>query len=182
MEINPGASMTVNGRVHSNYNIWATGSSSGSPLDFNGTVDASGFVTNSPSLLDPQNYRIAWQRQLCRHQQPGIQRRFPDPAHRRAPPTIIPSMSRPSSNLPPDDMAAPLPAAYSTNGQVYLYNEADLIISNSPSGINGDSSTNVLTVLYQNPNRATPLAVVTPDLAIHADRAHPTPMSPVWLP
>ena len=32
MEINPGASMTVNGRVHSNYNIWATGSSPGSPL------------------------------------------------------------------------------------------------------------------------------------------------------
>ena len=66
-------------------------------------------------------------------------------------------------NLPPANVAAPLPAAYSTNGQVYLYNEADLIISNSPSGI-GDSSTNVLTVYYQNPNRATPLAVVTPNL------------------
>lgn len=162
MEINPGALMTVNGRVHSNYNIWATGSSSGSPLDFNGTVDASGFVTNSPSLLDPQN--------TGRHGNVNY-------GDTNSPISNADSLNLPIGgttnnnpvyvkailNLPPDDVAAPLTAAYSTNGQVYLYNEADLIISNSPSGI-GDSSTNVLTVLYQNPNRATPLAVVTPDL------------------
>src|SRR5664280_1605612 len=55
LEINPGAAMNVNGHVHSNNNIWATGSSAGSPLTFANRVDASGTITNRPSSLDPQN-------------------------------------------------------------------------------------------------------------------------------
>ena len=138
MEINPGASMTVNGRVHSNYNIWATGSSSGSPLNFSDSVDASGLVTNTPSPLDPQNYG---------HRSGNV-----DYADTNSPVSNADSLTLPIGtatnndpvnvkailNLPPADMAAPLSAAYSTNGQIYLYNEADLIISNSPSGINGE--------------------------------------------
>ncbi|HEX5397601.1 MAG TPA: hypothetical protein VFY06_00945 [Verrucomicrobiae bacterium] len=163
LEINPGASMTVNGRVHSNYNMWATGSSSSSPLNFGSTVDASGFVTNAPDPLDPQNYG---------HRSGNVLYSDTNSPVSNADSLTLPIGGTTNNNpvyvkaildLPPASMAAPSAAAYSTNGQVYLYNEADLIISNSPSGV-GDSSTNALTVFYQNPNRAMPLAVVTPDL------------------
>ena len=164
MEINPGSLMTINGRVHSNYNLWATGSSAGSPLNFNGTVDASGLVTNTPSPLDPQNFG---------HRSGNV-----NYADTNSPVSNADSLTLPVGNstnnnpvyvkaildLPPAGMAAPLPNAYSTNGQIYTYNEADLIVSNSPSGINGNSSSDVLTILYQNPNRVMPLTVVAPDL------------------
>ncbi len=170
MEINPGAAMTVKGRVHSNYNIWATGSSSGSPLTFSTSVDASGFVANTPSPLDPQNWPNT--------NSPPSRKGNAVYADTNSPVSNADSLTLPIGtdgnnnptnvtrilNLPPDDMRAPLAAAYSTNGQVYLYNEADLIISNSPAGINGSSSSNVLTVYYQNPNQVNPLVKVAPDL------------------
>src|SRR5665213_866139 len=56
LEINPGAPMTINGHVHSNDNIWATGSGSGAnALVFSTDVDTAGTVSNLPSPLDPQN-------------------------------------------------------------------------------------------------------------------------------
>lgn len=164
LEINPGASMTVNGRVHSNYNIWATGSSASSPLNFSASVDATGFVTNAPNPLDPQNYGKR-----------SGNGNYADPnspvsnADSLTLPIGVDGNNNPTNvanilQLPPDGTKAPQANAYSANGQVYLYNEADLIIANSPSGINGNSSSKVLTVYYQNPNRATPLAVVAPDV------------------
>jgi hypothetical protein len=170
LEINPGSAMTINGRVHSNYNIWATGSSASSPLNFTSSVDAAGFVTNTPSPLDPQN----WPNTNSPPNRSGNVN-YADP---NSPVSNADSLTLPIGdgtnnnpvdakailNLPPDGMGAPLPAAYSTNGQVYLYNQADLIISNSPSGINGESSTNVLTVFYQNPNRVMPLTTVAPNV------------------
>ena len=163
MEINPGAGMTINGRVHSNYNIWATGSSSSSPLVFSTNVDAAGFVTNSPSPLDPQNYG---------NRSGNVVYDDPNSPVQNSDTLTLPIGTSTNNNpvdvkavldLPPADMAAPLPAAYSTNGQIYLFNQADLIVSNSPYGINGSSSTNMLTVFYQNPNQAMPLTVVAPD-------------------
>jgi hypothetical protein len=164
MEINPGSAMKVNGRVHSNYNIWATGSSSGSPLTFGGYVDASGFTTNDPNPLDPQNYGRRTGNVVYSNTNSPVSNadslNLPVGVSTNNNPAFVESIL----NLPPSGMAAPLPNAYSTNGQVYLYNETDLVISNSPSGINGNSSTAALTVMYQNPNRVTPLAVVSPNL------------------
>jgi hypothetical protein len=170
MEINPGSSMTINGRVHSNYNIWATGSSAGSPLNFSDSVDASGQVYSTPSPLDPQNWPNT--------NSPPNRSGNVNYADTNAPVSNADSLNLPIGTgtnnnpvnveailgLPPADVAAPLPAAYSTNGQVYLFNQADLIISNSPSGLNGSSSTNVLSVFYQNQNLATPLTPVAPDV------------------
>ena len=163
LEINPGAAMTVTGRVHSNGNVWATGSSSSSPLTFTASVDASGFVTNVPSPLDPQNSgrrsgNVKFEASFSQHSDTlsmpvGISATSTDPTNVTA---IL--------NLPPNNMAAPLSAAYTTNGQVYLYNAVDLVISNSANGINGSSSTNVLTVYYQNPYRAPALDRVSPDV------------------
>jgi hypothetical protein len=164
MEINPGGKMTVNGRVHSNYNIWATGSSSGSPLTFTASVDASGLVTNTPSPLDPQNYGRRSGNGV--YNDPGSP--VPNADSLTLPigedgnnnPTNITSIL----SLPPGNMMAPNPAAYSPDGQTYLYNEADLVISNSPAGINGNSSSDAMTVYYQNPNLVNPLVKVTPDV------------------
>ncbi len=164
MELNPGSSMTINGRVHSNYNIWATGNSSSAPLTFSNSVDASGFSTNRSSTLDPRspvrsgntvyantNYPVSNADSLT----------LPVGSDGNNNPTNVESILR----LPPDSMMAPQPAAYSTNGQVYLYNESDLIISNSPSGINGNSSSNFLSVYYQNSaNTVNPLTPVSPDV------------------
>jgi len=166
LEINPGAAMTVSGRVHSNQNIWATGSSSGAPLTFNTAVDATGIATNTPSPLDSQNF--------------GHRSGYAVYADRNSPVQNSDSLILPVGtttnnnpinvaailNLPPADLRAPLLAAYSTIGQVYLYNETDLVICNAASGTNGNSSTRYLTVYYQNPNRVDELAVVDPDVKV----------------
>jgi len=163
LEINPGASMDVNGRVHSNGDIWATGSSSSTPLIFSTNVDAAGIITNTPSPEDPQNYGHRSGNVVYLDPNSPVQNsdslNLPIGTTTNNDPTNITAIL----NLPPDDIRAPLAAAYSTNGQTYLFNEADLIVSNSATGINGNSSTNALTVFYQNPNRAMALAAVAPD-------------------
>lgn len=164
MEINPGAAMTVNGRVHANGDIWATGSSSSSPLVFGSSVDASGIVTNVPSPKDPNNSGKRSGNVVYNDAGSPVQ----NADTLTMPVGTSPTSSNPTNvtailNLPPDDMAAPQSAAYTTNGQVYLYNAADLIVSNSASGINGNSSTNVLAVYYQNPNMASCLVRLQPD-------------------
>ena len=167
MEINPGAAMTVNGRVHSNYNIYATGSSSGSPLKFGASVDATGFATNKPSPLDPQNPGRSGNTIYADTNSPisnADSLTLPIGTDGNNNPTNITSML----SLPPDNMIAPQSSAYSTNGQVYLYNEADLIVSNSAAGVNGNSTTNALTVFYQNPNSISPLTPVAPDVKVVA--------------
>lgn len=164
MEINPGAAMAVNGRVHSNFNIWATGSSASNPLVFSTSVDATGFVTNTPSPLDPNNYGKRTGNAVYSDTNYPVSNAdsliLPVGPNGNNNPTNVASML----GIPPANLAAPNPAAYSDNGQVYPYNEADLVISNSPAGVDGFSNTNALTVYYQNPNRADPLAVVAPDV------------------
>jgi hypothetical protein len=60
-------------------------------------------------------------------------------------------------NLPPSGLAAPNPAAYAPSNQVYLYNEADLIISNSISGTNNAAPSGTkLFIYFQDPFFAAP--------------------------
>jgi hypothetical protein len=56
-------------------------------------------------------------------------------------------------NLPPPAYALGTSAAYATNGQMYIANASDLIISNSSTGINGTGGTNI-TIWFQDPNAA----------------------------
>jgi hypothetical protein len=166
MEINPGDSMNINGRVHSNYNIWATGSSASKPLTFNDVVDASGFATDTPSPLDTQNWSNT--------NRPPNRIGNAVYANTNNPVSNADSLTLPvgtdSDNNPTNvESILRLPPASvdpnSTNGQVYLYNTSDLVISNSANGINGNSSTNVLTVYYQNPNAVNRLTPVVPDVS-----------------
>jgi hypothetical protein len=159
MEINPGGSMNINGRVHSNYNIWATGNSSSQPVSFNDVVDASGFATNRSSTLDPRSPIRTGNAVYSNTNNPvsnADSLTLPVGIDSDNNPTNVESILRlPPTGVDPD----------STNGQVYLYNTSDLVISNSPNGINDYSPTNVLTVYYQNPNAVNRLTPVVPDVS-----------------
>ena len=145
LEINPGAGMTINGHVHSNQNIWTTGSGQGSSLlTYNGLVDASQAVNLTRSPNDPQAsstgnvaFTITANNPLA-----GV-------------PSLVmpigtnndPASVRAILGIPPAIFIAPNDTAYSPTGKVYLYNGADMIISN---WANGPSSPTNLTVFYDN--------------------------------
>lgn len=156
LEICPGAAMTVGGYVHANGNIYYTGNSSSSPLTFTSYVDSSGYSTNSRSPNDPQSwspgnviFNITTNNPL---QKTGL---LTVPASTNN----NPAGAKAFLNLPPANLAAPLAAAYSATGSVYLYNSADLIITNTAAGTNW-------TVLYDNQNLVTPLVPVLPDVQV----------------
>jgi hypothetical protein len=137
LEINPGSAMTINGRVHGNNNIYATGSSSGSPLTFLNTVEAVQQVNQFSSPLDPRsparNGNVVFS--ITNNPLSNVAPLFLPIGATNDPATIL--------GIPPADTD---PA--STAGLAYLYNEADIIITNSPTG--------TLAVYYQNLNMATP--------------------------
>jgi hypothetical protein len=67
-------------------------------------------------------------------------------------------------NLVTNGMGAPNAAAYTTNGQAYLFNESDLIVSNAASGLATTKGANI-TIWYQDPNNSTSyLTMVTNDV------------------
>jgi len=155
LEMNPGAAMTINGKVHSNANIWATGSGAATPLTFSDTVEAVGKVTetcgpNDPvntgrngnvDFLDTTNNPLAGAKLLT----------LPIGTNNN------PVAAEGILNLPPAGLGAPNANAYSVQGQVYPYNEADLVISNASSGTN-------LSVFYQDQYNAPALIQLKPDV------------------
>jgi len=161
LEMNPGAAMTVNGKVHSNANIWATGSSVAAPLTFSDVVEAAGKITqtcgpNDPVntgrsgnviFLDTTNNPLAGAKSLT----------LPIGTNNN------PAMAEGILNLPPVGLGAPDASAYSIQGQVYPYNEADLIISNSASGFAGTGSSN-LSVYFQDQYNVSALTRLQPDV------------------
>ena len=68
-------------------------------------------------------------------------------------------------NLPPAGLGVPNDAGYTPSNQMYLYNECDLIISNSATGTNGNSvwGTN-LSVYYDGQYNSSHLTLLTNDL------------------
>jgi hypothetical protein len=152
LEINPGAAMTINGRVHSNNNIYATGASSGSPLTFSTVVEAASQFYSTPDPLDPGNtaagrsgnvnFTLSLNNPLSHAQTLSL------PIGTNNNPAAVIGML----GIPP---AGTVPS--SVNGQAYPYNEADLIITNAANGTN-------LYVYYQNLNNAIPQALVPMDM------------------
>ena len=157
MEIDPGATMVVNGPVFGNQGIWA-----GTPnVTFNSTVAAGDLIYDD--LTDTTN-KNPW----CVHDDVGT----PNGNFAIAPLANQDSLTLPIGttnndpaaveaiiNLPPTSLGAPNANAYSTNGQMYLFNRSDLIISNAASGLSGTRGTNI-TIWYQNPNN--PASYLTP--------------------
>ncbi len=124
LEINPGAAMTINGRVHSNQNIYATGSAANAPLTFSTNVEASKvfYYTNGP--LDPRN--------PTRSGNDVFTMSANNPLNKAAslsmpigtnndPAVVIGVLGIPPAGTDPTTAA----------GQSYIYNKADIIITNS---------------------------------------------------
>ena len=152
LEINPGAAMTINGKVHSNDNIYATGDSATLPLTFSDLVEAAIKYYSTPDPLDPGNTAA------------GRSGNVDFTLSNNNPVYPVSSLSLPigTNNNPAAVMGilAIPPAGVnpaSSNGQSYVYNEADLVVSNSLNG-----ATNY--VYYQNFNMTPSQTLVQPDV------------------
>ena len=153
LEIDPGATMNVNGPVFSNAGIW-TGSSS---LTFNSTVWAVGQVVNGvndPFLTSPVSYTGSGNSTYTVRGQPlsGVNHVTMPVAGTNDNPIVVESILQ----WPPSAYALGSAAAYTTAGETYLPNYADLIISNAAYGTNYGTSGMVPTgtsffVYYQDP-------------------------------
>ncbi len=153
-EINPGNDMVINGRVHSNQNIFTTGSSAATPLTYSSYVEASLAINlfrmpNDPNGVRTGNviFNITNNNPLNNYESLTL------PIGTNNTPTAIHAILEP----PPAANAAPNPAAYYQSNLIYTYNLADLIISNGASG-----GTNI-TVYYENQNNTTVLTPLAPD-------------------
>jgi hypothetical protein len=160
MEICPGGTMAIKGPVYSNGGIWAGNAN----LTFLSSVESVGAVSvaaNDPFANNYISYNTG-------------------PTFTVAPLTNQPSLNLPIGgtnnsaasvqnilNLPPAALAAPNPAYLQASNQSYIYNAADLIVSNSNLSIGNSYYGTNLTLYYENSNRpANYLALVTNDLVI----------------
>ena len=145
LEIDPGQTMYIAGPVFCNQNIWE----GSSICTYGNTVAAVG--TNAPQVADPfaQNYNGTGASTFNQAGQPVN--------HANALVMPIGTNNSPGAvlsllSLPPPSFAMGTAPAYSSNGIVYMANQADLVISNFVSGTNSGSSlptgTNFL-VYYQ---------------------------------
>jgi hypothetical protein len=157
MDVSPGQPMNIGGNVFCNANIWMWPYAA---MVFSNNVDAAGLVTNKMQPYDQQSssgyvaptYRLSGQ-----------------PVSKVDSLTLpIGTNNDPSAveaiiNLPPGTNGAPNAQAYTTNGQMYLFNESDLIISNAASGLAGTKGTNI-TIWFQDNYQSTPLTQLQPDV------------------
>jgi hypothetical protein len=154
-EINPGKAMTINGRVHSNQNLYATGNDASDLLTFSDYVTAALNVYTNRMPNDPNGTRSGNVNFLITTNNPRSQvdtLNLPIGTDTNSSTTAEAFL-----NLPPNSIAAPNQAAYYASNQIYCYNAADLIISNASNGTN-------FSVFYQNQNLVNPLIPVAPDV------------------
>lgn len=125
LEINPGSTMTVNGLVHGNTNIFIDPSG---PLTFSNSVSSSGSINMSKNPLDPTSRSATGSATFEGTELSGVS------------PLNLPVGTN-SSGVGTNNVEAILqipPAGVtpsSANGSTYLYNEADMIILVSNSSV-----------------------------------------------
>src|ERR1019366_6648109 len=131
LDFSPGQPLIMNGSVMVNGNIWMC---PGALATFNKSVSATLVVTNSDDPNDQQNlvFSAANLNYAGGNPVSGVDSLVMPIAGANNNPTNVEAIL----NLPPPGQGAPLDIAYSPSNQVYLYNAADLIISNSISGTN----------------------------------------------
>ena len=144
LEINPGSAMTINGPVHSNKYIYATGNSPSAPLTFTTNVESSYNVYTTNGPYDPRSpirsgydvFNTPYKDQASSLSMPiGTNN---DPA------VVIGVLGIPPAGTDPT----------TTAGQSYEYNKADIILSNSTSGN--------LSAYYFNQNQLPPYQTLIP--------------------
>ena len=158
LEIAPGQAMSITGPVFSNQGIWA-----GSSLTtFSSVVAAVKHVdktANDPFALNYSKTGTSSANYTYPGQPTDNNPSLVMPIGTNNNPAVIQTLF----GLPPATFAMGTAAAYSTNGQVYLANAADLYITNSVSGTNSASPAGTNTLVYYNDGG---LTLVTPDYYI----------------
>ena len=159
LEIDPGGVMPINGPVFSNAGIW-TGSSS---LTFNSYVSAVGAAStdiNDPFLYTNSGSGMPTFNLAGQPTSGNTAVIMPIAGATNSNPTNVEAIL----NIPPTAYAMGTASAYSTNGQIYLANEADLVISNAYYGTNTATpvGTNIY-IWFQDSAQSTYLTPVTPD-------------------
>jgi hypothetical protein len=159
MEIDPGQPMVVKGPVFCNANIWDDSAN----LTFLSSVEAVGNIyTNND--VDPFSDNYTGSTGAPTFDGPV------KPAQNALTMPIGGTNNSAASvqnilNLPPPGLGAPNPAYLAASNQNYMFNQADLIISNSVNGINGSNAYNSdITVYYENPNISGYLNRITNDV------------------
>ena len=163
LEIDPGAAMTLTGPVFSNQGLWAGTAN----VNFMSTVAAAGWVYNDAT--DPTN-DDPWASGKTDSGTPNGNFAISPIPNEDSLTLPIGTNNNPSAveaiiNLPSGTNGAPNAGAYTTNGQMYLFNESDLIISNAISGTNGTRGNNI-TIWFQDNQQVNALTPVTNDLYV----------------
>lgn len=147
MEVDPGAAMNITGPVFSNGGIWTASST----LDYNSSVEATGTVDTN--LADPYaSGKTGSGNSTFSTNYPPV-----SGANTLALPintatsTNDPAAVRDLLNLPPSGTDP-----YSSTGQLYFANQANIIISNSSSG--------VVSAYFQDTNNVEPLQPIPYDV------------------
>jgi hypothetical protein len=154
LEIAPGATMAIAGPVYCNQSIWASAPGSSSGLTFSSTVQAVNQVNTTQSDPFSSGYTsgsaaptFSFSGQPTENNPSLVM-----PIGTNNNPNVISSLFQ----LPPSTFGLGTDAAYSTNGQVYLANAADLYITNSATGTNSATPTGTNTIVYFSDGSGTP--------------------------
>ncbi|HEY3931150.1 MAG TPA: hypothetical protein VGM58_02150 [Verrucomicrobiae bacterium] len=127
LEVQPGSGMNVGGPVFCNYSIWAA-----SPMTFSNSVTAAGTI-NSNNISDP--FMTAGSKSGSGNPtfMGGIATNHSElnlPIGTNNNPASVEAILK----LPPSTYGLGTSGAYTTNGQIYFANQADLIITNTSTG------------------------------------------------
>jgi hypothetical protein len=160
LEIDPGSPMTISGPVFCNKDMW-TGSSS---LTFKSTVAAVGHVNTTTTNPFAKNYTGSGTPTFSLAGQPTDNNpSLSMPIGTNNSPNAVQAMIA----LPPAPYTLGSSAAFSTNGQVYMANAADLYITNTAAGTNNLNPIGTNTfVYYQDGASASLQTLLTPDFYI----------------
>jgi hypothetical protein len=120
LEINPGPDMIVRGKVHSNGNIYAA---PGSKLDFKDVVTAVGTIENNRHPMDPTTGGKTMPNYVKKTEK--VSAMVLPIGTNNSPAAVQAILDPPLSGEDPD----------SSVGRQRIFNQADLIISNTPSGV-----------------------------------------------
>jgi hypothetical protein len=162
LEFSPGSGMTVQGPVYCNASIWAHNSS----LTFNSQVDAVGVV--STALLDPFSENYNGNAGAPNFAATALGNPLTNQTSLTMPITGTNNSAASVQNilnLPPMGQGVPSPAYLQASNQSYIFNEANLIISNNSTGVNGASYYGSdITIYYENSNVIGYLLLITNDV------------------
>jgi len=179
LEIAAAQSLTVTGPVWSNGGIW----SGSTTINFKSTVSAVGLATNSANNPFCKNYTGSGKSTYSLANQPTSGNdRLTMPIGTNNDPATIEALV----NLPPAPYQLGTVGAYSTNGQLYLANEADLYLTNFPTGTNCSPSpypkgTNMVLYYQDAVNTASYLTQIPYDYYLMTNRSTHAIFSTNWV-